>query len=256
MWAETLGYRESRIQLTAAFFAALAGAASVSGNDDLLDLGSGPGEVTLGMAPYGGRMTAIDCEQPMLDELARRARSAGREIRMIHTKVEEAPLDLGRFRLITIGHAHWFMHHPGTFERLDRWLAEGGNVALCVSLNLSSSPWAKAFRTIRDKWARVDLRARKLSHAEFFHGTNFMLAREISIRGEQRLALDDLLRRAQGFSTSNPKVLGDAAAGAMVEELRQALSPYFRNGPVIEPFINQAFLYRRRGEPDPEVRHR
>ena len=144
MWAETLGYRESRIQLTTAFFAALARAAKVAGNDDLLDLGSGPGEVTLGMAPYGGRMAAIDCEQPMLDELARRARSAGREIRMIHTRVEEAPLDLGHFRLITIGQAHWFMHHPGTFERLDRWLAEGGTVALCISLNVSSSPWAES----------------------------------------------------------------------------------------------------------------
>lgn len=256
MWAETLGYRECRIQLTAAFFAALARAAKVSGNDDLLDLGSGPGEVTLGMAPYGGRMTAIDCEQPMLDELARRAEAAGREIRMIHTRVEEAPLDLGRFWLITIGQAHWFMHHPGTFERLDRWLAEGGTVALCVSFNLSSSPWAKAFRTIREKWARGDLRARKLSHAEFFRGTNFVLAQEISIPGEQRLVLDDLLRRAQGFSTSNPEVLGDAAAKAMVEELRGALAPYFRSGPVIEPFINQAFLYRRPSELNSEVRHR
>ena len=34
----------------------------------------------------------------------------------------------------------------------------------------------------------------------------------------------------------------------MLEELRQALAPHFRDGPVIEPFINQAFLYRRRGE--------
>jgi len=248
MWAETLGYRESRIQLTAAFFSALARAAKVSGNDDLLDLGSGPGEVTLGMAPYGGHMTAIDCEQPMLDELARRAQAAGRAIRMIHTRVEEAPLDLGRFRLITIGHAHWFMHHPATLERLDRWLAEGGTVALCISLNISSSPWAKTFQTIRKKWARGDLRGSKPSHAEFFDGTKFVLAREISIPGEQRLALDDLLRRALGFSTSNPEVLGDAAAKAMVEELRGALAPYFRNRPVIEPFINQAFLYRRRGE--------
>jgi hypothetical protein len=167
---------------------------------------------------------------------------------MIHTRVEEAPLDLGRFRLITIGHAHWFMHHPATFERLDRWLADGGTVALCISLNISSSPWAKTFQTIRRKWARDDLSARKLSHAEFFDGTNFVLAEEISIPGEQRLALDDLLRRAQGFSTSNPKVLGHAAAEAMLVELRQALAPYFRNGPVIEPFINQAYLYRRRGE--------
>jgi len=177
-----------------------------------------------------------------------RARSAGRQIRMIHARGEEAPLDLGPFRLITIAQAHWFMHHPATLERLDRWLAEDGAIALCISLNLSSSPWANAFRTIREKWARGDLRARKLSHAEFFAGTNFALAQEISISGEQRLGLDDLLRRALGFSTSNPKVLGEAAAKAMLEELRQALAPYFRNGPVIEPFVNQAFLYRRRGE--------
>jgi hypothetical protein len=55
-------------------------------------------------------------------------------------------------------------------------------------------------------------------------------------------------RRALGFSTSNPAVLGDAAAAAMLEELRGALAPYFRSGPVIEPFVNHAFLYRPRGE--------
>jgi len=256
MWAETLGYREFRIPLTAAFFAALARAADVSGEDDLLDLGSGPGEVTLAMAPYGASMTALDCEQPMLDELARRAQAAGREIRMIHKRVEEAPLDLGPFRLITIAHAHWFMHHPGTFERLDRWLAPGGTVALCLSLSVPDTPWVQAFRAVRRNWARGDLQAPKPTHAEFFRGTHFVLAQVISIPGEQSLALDDLLRRAQGYSTTNRAVLGEADTDAMLGDLRQALAPYFRKGPLIEPFINQAFLYRRRGDPDSQVRRR
>jgi len=256
MWAETLGYRECRLPFTAPYFAALARAADVTEQDDLLDLGSGPGEVTLGMAPYGARMTALDCEQPMLDELARRAKAARLDIRMIHARTEEAPLDLGRFRLITIGHAHWFMHHPGTFERLDRWLVPGGAVAICISLNVSASPWVKPFKTIRKKWQRSDLSARKLNHAEFFRGSNFVLAQAVSIPGRHRISLDDLLRRAQGFSTTNQTVLGKGAARAMLTELRQALAPYFRDGPLAEPFINQAFLYRRRGEPDPGIRRR
>ena len=256
MWAETLGYRECRLPFTAPFFAALARAADVTDGDDLLDLGSGPGEVTLGLAPYGASMTALDCEQPMLDELARRARIAGLDIRMIHARTEEAPLDLGRFRLITIGHAHWFMHYPGTFERLDRWLAPGGAVALCNAVNASASPWSESFSTIRRKWARNDLEQPKMNHLEFFRGTNFVLAEAISVPARHRVTLEDLLRRAQAFSISSPAALGPAKSEAMLAELRQSLSPLFQDGPLTEPFINQAFLYRRRGEPDPGIRRR
>src|SRR5215475_6038281 len=106
MWAETLEYRQCRLPFIPTFFAAIARTVPLFQQDDVLDLGCGPGEVALGIAPYGRTITGVDTEQPMLDELARRAEALGRHVRLIHAGAEQAPLDLGRFKLITIGNAH------------------------------------------------------------------------------------------------------------------------------------------------------
>jgi hypothetical protein len=55
--------------------------------------------------------------------------------------------------------------------------------------------------------------------------------------------------RAQAYSTSAPAVLGQEKTRAMLDELRMSLAPYFRNGPLIEDFTNEAELYRRHGDP-------
>ena len=248
MWSETLGYRDSRLPYLKPFFAEVAKAASLTGHDDLLDLGCGPGEVTLGMAPYGATMTAVDAEQPMLDELARRATKAGRDIRLVLAKVEVAPIDLGRFRLITIGMAHWFMHSAGTFERLEHWLLPAGRVVICIHTSRVTAEWIAVYETIRRKWARADLSRPKISPEQFFSGTGFELDRQFELEAQRPLKLENLLRRAQGFSTTSPAALGEAGSRQMLAELSTAMAPFFRGGPVIETFLNQAHLFRRRGD--------
>jgi cyclopropane fatty-acyl-phospholipid synthase-like methyltransferase len=249
MWAETLGYRESRLPYLKKFFAEVAKAAALTGAEALLDLGCGPGEVALEMAPYGASMTALDAEQPMLDELDRRAKAAGRHIKLVCAKVDEAPLDLGPFRLITIGMAHWFMHSSGTLERLERWLLPGGRVAICTHGNHLTNDWFVMFEKIRRKWARADLHRPKITKEEFFAGTSFELNRVIEVEAQRSLALKDLLRRAQGYSTSTPAALGETRTRQMLTEISSAMAPFFRDGPVTERFFNQAHLFRRRGDP-------
>jgi SAM-dependent methyltransferase len=248
MWAETLGYRQCRLPFVPAFFAAIAKTVPLSRQDDVLDLGCGPGEVSLGIAPYGRATTGVDAEQPMLDELARRAKALGRGIRLVHARAEQAPLDLGRFKLITIGHAHSFMHHPGTFARLERWLVPGGRIVLCSAREASSEGWPGLLREIRRKWARNEIAVPRMTAAEFFAGTRFEADRVVSIPGRQSVDLDHLLRRAQAYSTSAPAVLGEEKTVAMLAELRAALSPFFRDGPITEDFTNEGQFYRRRGE--------
>ena len=248
MWAETLGYRDSRLPYLKEFFAEIAKVVGLAGDDDLLDLGCGPGEVTLGMAPYGATMTAVDAEQPMLDELARRAKKAGRDIRLVLAKAEAAPIDLGRFKLITIGMAHWFMHSAGTLERLEHWLLPAGRVVICIHSSPIIAEWIAAYETIRRKWARRDLSKPKISPKQFFSGTRFELERHFELEARRRLTLENLLRRAQGYSTTSPAALGEAGSRQMLAELSTAMAPFFRDGPVIETFFNQAHLFRRRGD--------
>jgi ubiquinone/menaquinone biosynthesis C-methylase UbiE len=126
LWSETIGYRDYRNPYLKRFFSGIAEAIPLTGKEDLLDLGCGVGEVALGFASFVASLTGVDFEQPMLAETAKRAQAMGRKIRLVHSKVEDAPVDLGRFNLITIGSAHWFMHTPATLARLDRWLMPGG----------------------------------------------------------------------------------------------------------------------------------
>src|SRR5271167_3393314 len=119
MWSETIGYRDHRPPYLKRFFLVVSETIPLTGKEDLLDLGCGVGEVALGFAPFVATLTGLDLEQPMLDETAKRARAIGRDIRLVQGKVEDAPADLGRFHLITMGRAHWFMHNPASLARID-----------------------------------------------------------------------------------------------------------------------------------------
>ncbi len=248
MWAETLGYRDSRLPYLKEFFAEVADVTHLAGKD-LLDLGCGPGEVALGLAPYAKAVTALDAEQPMLDELARRAGTAGHEIRMVHARAEEAPLDLGQFTLITTGMSHSFMYSPGTFERLERWLLPGGRIALFANTGDPTEDWAKIFHTIRRTHARADLRMLKVIEPEdFFSGTGFVPDGMLRTAGRHKVTLEQLLHRALAYSSSTPAALGEAAIRQMLAELGSALAPYFRDGPVTEDFYNEGAFFRRMGD--------
>jgi 2-polyprenyl-3-methyl-5-hydroxy-6-metoxy-1,4-benzoquinol methylase len=144
MWSETIGYREYLHPYLPDFFRSVAEAIPLTGTEDLLDLGCGVGEVALGFAPFVASLTGMDLEQPMLDALGNKALATGVNIRLIQSRVEDAPEDLGRFHLITMGRAHWFMHTPTSLVRLDQWLMPGGAILVCWPVpnpdNFSNGP--------------------------------------------------------------------------------------------------------------------
>ena len=249
MWSETIGYRDYRQPYLKKFFAAAARAIPLAGKEDLLDLGCGTGDVALGFAPFAANLTGIDGEQPMLAEAAKRAGALGREIRLIQAKVEDAPEDLGPFHLITMGRAHWYMHSPATIQRLERWLAPGGCIVVCMPIpSVGGAEWQKVYSAIRHKWARGNIRALLgLTADQFFEGSDFVPVTDVVARGGQKLELDHLLYRALGTPDTTRALLGEDAE-RMLAELRDALAPYFRNGPIMEKLVTQGRIYRRRHE--------
>lgn len=250
MWSETIGYREYRHPYLKRFFPAVARSIPLAGSEDLLDLGCGTGEVALGFAPHVGTLTGLDLEQPMLTEAAKRARALGRDIRLINAKVEDAPLDLGRFHLITMGRAHWFMHSPATLARLDRWLTPGGRIMICRPVtNPEGAEWQKIHLALVNKWARGDLlKYFKLTIDDFFAGAAFVPEKRVLVRGSRKLELEHLVYRTLGIPGTTRAILGDIDADRMIAEIRAAMAPYFRNGPIVEQHATVGFIYRRRGD--------
>lgn len=250
MWSETIGYREYRHPYLPGFFGAVAEAIPLTGTEDLLDLGCGVGEVALGFAPFVGSLTGMDLEQPMLDALRNRALAMGVDMRLIHSRVEDAPADLGRFHLITMGRAHWFMHTPTSLVRLNQWLMPGGAIVVCLTVpNPEHAEWHRVYQRTRDKWVPGDLRdMTRLSVDQFFQGTDFVQVKQVMVKGEKQLELEHLVYRALGMPNTSRALLG-AETDEMIAAIRAAMTPYFRNGPIMERHLTLGSIYRRRRNP-------
>ena len=243
MWSETIGYREYLHPYLPGFFRGVAEAIPLTGTEDLLDLGCGVGEVALGFAPFVASLTGMDLEQPMLDALGNRALAMGVNMRLIHSRVEDAPADLGRFHLITMGQAHWFMHTPTSLVRLDQWLMPGGAILVCLPVqNPDNAEWQRVYKRTRDKWVRGNLREMtRLTADQFFQGTDFVLVEQVIVHGEKQLELEHLVYRALGTANTSRAMLG-AETEEMIAAIRSAVSPYFRNGPIMEKHLTRGLI--------------
>jgi SAM-dependent methyltransferase len=93
-------------ELATAFAAEL----ELDGSGRLLDVGCGPGSLTLPLAGSFEEAVGLDADADMLGEASRLATAAGiRNCRWVHRRAEELPAGLGRFRLVTFAQSfHWF----------------------------------------------------------------------------------------------------------------------------------------------------
>ena len=82
---------------------------SLDGQGRLLDVGCGPGVVTLPLAHCFTEVVGLDPDPGMLAEGARRAADAGIEnITWVRARAEDLPTGLGRFRVATFAQSfHW-----------------------------------------------------------------------------------------------------------------------------------------------------
>lgn len=126
------------------FFAAVAG--------QLRFLGTGPGLLALGFAPYVGSVIGVDPEPAMVAEARQSARSTGISLTLIEGRTEDLPHDLGMFDLETIGRALHWMDREATLAALDRILKPEGCILICGSRTIvgEANPWFATFdRVVR-----------------------------------------------------------------------------------------------------------
>ena len=81
----------------------------LDGSGRLLDVGCGPGNFTLLLAPWFEQATGLDADRDMLAEAKRRAAQAGvGNVRWLQRRAEELPADLGRYRVMSFAQSfHW-----------------------------------------------------------------------------------------------------------------------------------------------------
>jgi SAM-dependent methyltransferase len=246
LWSDTIGHRECIHPYMPQFFPDVARAIPLTGAEDLIDLGSGPGEVAFGFLPFVASLTCLDAEKPMLDAAETRAQELGCRIRTVHATLEDAPEDIGTFHLISMGRSHWFMHSPASHARMERLLAPDGRILICMpAQNPDRAAWHRTYARVRQRWMRGPLREQmKTTVAEFFQGTGIVEVKRLLTHGQKPIDLDQAIRRALGTPSTTPAILG-ADTDRMIAELRAALAPYFMNGPVMEQHASLGIIFRR-----------
>jgi SAM-dependent methyltransferase len=103
---------------------------SLDGTGQLLDVGCGPGSLTLLLAGSFERATGVDADAGMLVEARRQAADRGiANTEWLHLRAEDLPESHGPYRLITLAQAFHWMDRPMVARRLRAFLQDGGALA-------------------------------------------------------------------------------------------------------------------------------
>ncbi|HEY3228875.1 MAG TPA: methyltransferase domain-containing protein [Roseiflexaceae bacterium] len=127
-------YARGRPPYSRALVTTLAAEVGLDGSGRLLDVGCGPGVLTIAFAGHVAEAIGLDPDAEMLAEGARRAVQGGiTNIRWLQALAEDIPtLDLGRFKLVTFGQSFHWTDRERVAEAVYEILEPGGALALIV----------------------------------------------------------------------------------------------------------------------------
>ena len=134
MWDETLYagsaayYPHGRFPYPPELAAALRDELSLDGRGRLLDVGCGPGSLTLLLAPLFERAVGVDADAEMLAEATRQAERRGvGNVHWVQLCAEELPADLGSFRVVTFAQSFHWMQRELVAANVRDMLEPGGS---------------------------------------------------------------------------------------------------------------------------------
>src|SRR5882724_12892426 len=178
-------YEKLRPPYPADFFRNVAQRLHLGKEHALIDLGTGPGLLALGFAPYVGRIVGVDPEPAMLAAAKNAAARVAQAFTLIAGKAEDLPDDIGRFDVVTIGRALHWMDREATLARLEQLVAPEGVILVCASFSATDgrNPWLEDYNSARRVWSKESLWSESSSGARthrdvasFFSGTRFRAA--------------------------------------------------------------------------------
>jgi len=159
-------YQRYRRGYPAEVFDAVVAAFDLTGDDVVLDLGCGTGQLTLPMAERVGAVVGMDPEPDMLARARAVASERGpRNVSWVIGSDRDVPALgalVGRRSLaaVTIGQALHWMNHDDLFRTLVPLMRDGGGIAVVTNgrpLWLQDTPWSGALRGFLERWLGTTL---------------------------------------------------------------------------------------------------
>jgi SAM-dependent methyltransferase len=246
-------YEHLRPPYPGEFFRSVAQKLGLSERCALIDLGTGPGLLALGFAPYVGRIVGVDPETAMLEAARQAAARAGQALTLIEGKAETLASEIGTFDIVTIGRALHWMDRDATLARLDGLVARDGAILICASFSVTDgrNPWLDGYNEIRRRWSPAKLweeagRGTR-THRDlpaFFRDSAFAPTELLAVETSHTVSMQDLAQRTLTYSSSSPEALGDNVE-AMLRDVESHLASFSRDGIIAETIVSTAQIVKR-----------
>lgn len=219
------------------FFELLKDKFCLSGNDRILDLGCGTGQIAIPLAGSVKEVVAMDPEPEMITEGKEQATSRNlNNITWIVGGSEDLPElreKLGRFKLVTIGTAFHWMDRKKVLDDLYEILTDEGGIAIAWNDSIWSGnahEWLRIAGELVKKYLGEERRAGSgtysvapIKHEKFVAESSFTKTETWKYHWERSSTTDELIGNLYSTSMANPSVLGDKKE-AFERELREALA--------------------------------
>jgi SAM-dependent methyltransferase len=225
-------YPRGRVPYPAELATAFAAELGLDGTGRLLDIGCGPGSLTLPLAGSFEEAVGLDADPDMLAEAGRLAAEAGiGNCRWVHRRAEDLPAGLGRFRLVTFAQSfHWF-DRPRVAAAVRGMLAPDG---VCAHVHASTlEPVHPAIAELVREYLGPVRRAGQGRLPEGTAGGEAGIYRAAGFHGPRRFevpgrvvtrTVDDVVAGVFSLSSSAPHLFG-ARRAEFEAELRRRLAP-------------------------------
>jgi SAM-dependent methyltransferase len=230
----------------------------LDGRGRLLDLGSGPGTVSLRIAHLFEHVLTMDPEPDMLAEGRAQAERAGiSNIEWQRGSSEDLSPALGQFRLVTMGNSFHWMDRARTLDALYDLVEVGGGVAVVGEGTPipapPPTPWRAAINDVVKKyvgnrqlpWDAVEHRPEDL-HQVHIARSRFIDMTSYSESFDVTWTIDSMIGNLYSMSFCSRRVLGDRVE-AFERDLRAAILAVEPSGILRgEPPEFFAYLARKR----------
>lgn len=248
-WDETLfagsapHYGTGRMPYPAGVAVAIRDAVGLDGTGRLLDVGCGPGSLTLLLAPHFRSAVGVDADADMVAEARlTAARQRVSHIAWRHMRAEDLPGDLGLFTAVAFAQSFHWMDQPLVAARVRRMLDAGGTWIHVSATTHRGTADDDPLPHPRPPWDRIDElvagylgRVRRAGQGTLPTGTRSGeedVMRSAGFTGPQRIevtcgeiverGLDELVSAVLSLSGSAPHLFGERL-GAFETDLRQLL---------------------------------